>query len=132
MGLKISAALGFLLLVSAVGFKLHYDKSKAEIENLRGQLKVAAANQETLESEIEQQNAQLLSQQQKASEMMAQVGELQKANKEATAEVASLRAKFAKHDLNMLSLRKPKLIEKIINKGTKEVFDELAVITTHD
>lgn len=132
MGLKISAALGFLLLISGAGFKLYYDKSKAEIENLQGQLKIAAANQETLESEIEQQNAQIISQQQKASEMMAQVGELQKANQEAAQETNDLRAKFARHDMNMLSLRKPKLIEKIINKGTKEVFDELTVITTHD
>ena len=36
---------------------------------------------------------------------------------------------FARHNLNMLSIRKPGLIEKIINKGTVKVNEELAAIT---
>ena len=44
-------------------------------------------------------------------------------------EVDAIRKKFAKHNLNVLSLRKPKLIEKIINRGTKEVLDDLENIT---
>ena len=43
--------------------------------------------------------------------------------------MSSLRQKFARHDLNNLSLRKPGLIEKIVNKATKEVGNELAQIT---
>ena len=41
----------------------------------------------------------------------------------------AIRKKFAKHNLDVLSLRKPKLIEKIINKGTREVLDDLEAIT---
>jgi len=132
MGLKISAALAFLLMLSAIGFKMYYDKTQAEIDSLITQIKVAVANQKTLELEIEDQNQQILDQKDRVEDMMAQVNDLQKANQEAAQETSNLRAKFAKHDLNMLSLRKPKLIEKIINKGTKEVFDELTVITTRD
>ena len=58
-----------------------------------------------------------------------QIQGLEQKNREATAEVSSLRQKFARHDLNHLSLRKPGLIEKIVNKATKEVGDELAQIT---
>ena len=40
------------------------------------------------------------------------------------------RKKFARHNLDALSLRKPKLIEKIINKGTSEVLNDLENITS--
>ena len=132
MGLKLSAALTVLLLISGAGFKLYYDKAQAEIQNLQVQLATAKDNQDLLEAEIEQQNQALLDQQQKAAAMMQKVQSLQTANQEANAEAAELRSKFARHDLNMLSLRKPALIEKIINKGTREVFDELTALTSVD
>ena len=44
-------------------------------------------------------------------------------------EVTDMRQTFARHNLNMLSIRKPGLIEKIINKGTVKVNEELADIT---
>ena len=40
-----------------------------------------------------------------------------------------MRQTFARHNLNMLSVRKPGLIEKIINRGTVKVNEELATIT---
>lgn len=132
MGLKISVVLGFLLMLSLVGFKMQHDKAQAQIENLNTQLRVAAANQETLQAEVAGQNQQILDQQARVSSMMNQVNDLQEANQEALRESADLRAKFARHDLNRLSLRKPKLMENIINRGTQEVFDELTVLTSRD
>ena len=44
-------------------------------------------------------------------------------------EVNRLKNTFAKHDLNMLSMAKPKLIERIINKGTAKVGRELEALT---
>jgi len=132
MGLKISAALSIMLLLSGVGFKLYYDKSQAQIENLTTQLATAVDNQKILESEIADQNETIKNQLAQTEAMMAEVQALQTANQQAAAEASELRSKFARHDLNMLSLRKPALIEKIINKGTKEVFDELTAITTHN
>ena len=41
----------------------------------------------------------------------------------------NLKIKFDKHNMNVLSLRKPKLIENIINRGTREVLSELEAIT---
>ena len=40
-----------------------------------------------------------------------------------------LRNTFAKHDLDNLALAKPKLIENIVNKGTKKVKEELIALT---
>jgi DNA-binding MarR family transcriptional regulator len=62
--------------------------------------------------------------------MLAKVETLTEENQKAQEEVKNIREKFAKHDLTVLSLKKPKLIEKIINKGTKDVLNELESITT--
>ncbi|MAL83031.1 MAG: hypothetical protein CMF11_01575 [Idiomarina sp.] len=132
MGFKLSAALGVLLVLSGAAFKLYFDKAQAQIENLTTQLATAAENQKILESEIADQNQAIQDHLTRSKALMAQVQDLQSANQAAAAEAADLRSKFARHDLNMLSLSKPALIEKIINKGTKEVFDELTTITSHN
>ena len=51
------------------------------------------------------------------------------ANNEANEKVEDLRNKFARHDLDMLSLRKPGLVEKLVNRGTAKVFADLEKLT---
>ena len=61
--------------------------------------------------------------------MLAQVERLQRENMEAQNEVIDIRKKFSRHSLDVLSVRKPKLIENIINRGTKQVLNDLKTIT---
>jgi hypothetical protein len=42
-----------------------------------------------------------------------------------------LRKKLHKHDLTRLSIKKPGLIEKRINNGTKKLFDSIESVTAH-
>jgi len=129
MGLKISAVLGLLLILSLGAFKLYYDKSEAEKEAMATQLQQAMDNQQRLENAIATQNEQLeqaLAEQQ-ASQQRIQT--LTTANNQATEQVEELRSKFARHDLDMLSLRKPGLVEKMVNRGTARVFQELQDLT---
>ena len=129
MGLKISAVLGLLLILSLGAFKLYYDKSEAEKEAMATQLQQAMDNQQRLENAIVTQNEQLeqaLAEQQ-ASQQRIQT--LTVANNEANEKVEDLRNKFARHDLDMLSLRKPGLVEKMVNRGTARVFQELQDLT---
>ena len=42
-----------------------------------------------------------------------------------------LRKKLHKHDLTRLSIKKPGLIEKRINDGTKKLFDNIESLTAH-
>lgn len=44
-------------------------------------------------------------------------------------EVTDIRKKFSRHSMDVLSIRKPKLIENIINRGTKSVLSDLKTIT---
>jgi chromosome segregation ATPase len=129
MGLKISAVLGLLLIVSLGAFKLYYDKSEAEKEAMATQLQQVMDNQQRLENAIATQNEHLeeaLAEQQ-ASQQRIQT--LTVANNEANEKVEDLRNKFARHDLDMLSLRKPGLVEKMVNRGTARVFQELEDLT---
>ena len=129
MSWQISAGLGIVLALTLGGFKLYYDKAEAEKENLLVQVRQAQANTQLLEKTVAKQNQDLLDQQKRTEEMMQRVTTLSEEHANAVEEVNEIRKKFAKHNLDVLSLRKPKLIEKIINNGTKGVLQNLEVIT---
>ena len=129
MGFKLSIGLGIALMLVSGAFKMYYDKSQAELDAFHIRLEQSIQNQKTLESTIDQQNNNLKETIKNQDLMIAQVERLQKQNMEAQNEVTDLRKKFSKHSLNVLSVRKPKLIEKIINTGTKQVLKDLEEIT---
>ena len=129
MGLKLSAGLAFLLAFSGIAFKLYYDRAEAQIDFLKKEIVTLQENEKILKKEIEDQNEQLQEQLRKSQEQFEQINLLNERNQQASADIANLRSKFAKHDLNYLSLRKPKLIEKIVNKGTAEVLTNLENLT---
>ena len=129
MGFKLSAGLGIALVLLAGAFKMYYDKSQAEIKSFHLQLERSIQNQKTLESTIQQQNENLQQTIENQELMVAQIERLSDENTQAQIEVENIRKKFAKHNLNVLSMKKPGLIEKIINKGTAKVGEELEQIT---
>ena len=126
---QISAALGVALVVAGGAFKMYYDKSEAEKEAMATQLQQAMDNQQRLENAIADQNEQIEKAlaEQKASHERIQ--SLTVANNEANEKVEELRNKFARHDLDMLSIRKPGLVEKLVNRGTAKVFSDLEKLT---
>ena len=129
MGFKLSAGLGVALLVLAGSFKMYYDKTQAEIKSFHLQLEKSIQNQKTLEGTIEEQNDNLKQTIENHRLMVAQVERLQRENMMAQNEVTDIRKKFSQHSMDVLSIRKPKLIENIINRGTKSVLNDLKTIT---
>jgi|TARA_R100000479_G_C6260592_1_gene155804 uncharacterized protein (UPF0335 family) len=129
MGFKLSIGLGIALVFLAGAFKLYYDKSQAELDSFQIRLEQSIQNQKTLEGTIEEQNNNLKQTIANHNLMIAQVERLQRENMEAQNEVIDIRKKWSRHSLDVLSVRKPKLIEKIINTGTKEVLKDLEEIT---
>ena len=127
--MPLSIVLGFILMASVGGAYFYITLQKAQIDQLQVELQTAVNNQQVLESTISQQNSQLEQQLAQQRENQARITELTEANDEARQEATELRNTFARHDLNNLSIRKPGLIEKIVNKSTKGVGDELAQIT---
>jgi uncharacterized protein (UPF0335 family) len=129
MGFKLSIGLGIALVFLAGAFKLYYDKSQAELDSFQIRLEQSIQNQKTLEGTIEEQNNNLKQTIENHNLMIAQVERLQRENIEAQNEVIDIRKKWSRHSLDVLSVRKPKLIENIINRGTKQVLNDLKTIT---
>lgn len=126
---QISAALGVALLVLGGAFKMYYDKSEAEKEAIATQLQQSMDNQLLLENTIASQNKDLEQQIAREKESQERIQSLTVTNAKAMEEVNDLRGKFARHDLNMLSMAKPGLLEKMVNRGTKRVGEDLGKIT---
>jgi len=129
MGFKLSIGLGIALVFLAGAFKLYYDKSQAELDSFQIRLEQSIQNQKTLEGTIQEQNNNLKQTIENHNLMIAQVERLQRENMEAQNEVIDIRKKWSRHSLDVLSVRKPKLIENIINRGTKQVLNDLKTIT---
>ena len=126
---QIAGVLGIALVVTGGAFKLYADKAEAEKESLSTQLRVAADNQLILETNVASLNDQPVKAEERQQKILDRVNDLQAENAAAQAEEESIRKKFSKHDMNVLSLRKPGLIESIINRGTKEVLSDLETLT---
>lgn len=129
MGFKVAGIIGLLLLASLGSFKMYYDKAEAQRLALVTQLQQSMDNQLLLENSIEKQNQQIADQLSRERDSQVRIADLVSVNSEAQEEVNRLRQTFARHDLNMLSMSKPKLIEKIVNRGTARVGRELEVLT---
>tara|TARA_R100000664_G_C2721189_1_gene114618 strand:+ start:266 stop:706 length:441 start_codon:yes stop_codon:yes gene_type:complete len=129
MGFKLSIGLGVSLVLVSGAFKMYYDKSQAELDSFHIRLERSIQNQKTLEGTIEKQNQNLEQTVQNHKLMVAQVERLQKENMIAQNEVTDIRKKFSKHSIDVLSIRKPQLIQNIINRGTKTVLNDLKQIT---
>jgi predicted nucleic acid-binding Zn-ribbon protein len=126
---QVAGVLGAALVMCGISFKVYYDRSEAEKDALRAELQTSISNQQVLENTIQDQNNRIAQAIESQKQQQEKIQGLEQKNREAAAEVSSLRQKFARHDLNNLSLRKPGLIERIVNKATKEVGDEFAQIT---
>ena len=129
MGFKLSVGLGVALVLVSGAFKMYYDKSQAELDSFHMRLEQSIQNQKTLEGTIEKQNKNLEQTIKYHKLMVAQVERLQKENMIAQNEVTDIRKKFSKHSIDVLSIRKPQLIQNIINRGTKTVLNDLKQIT---
>lgn len=119
MGFKLSMILGVLLVASLAGSKYLFD-----------QLSQSKANQIVLENKITEQNDSIKQYLAKQEQLSADLGKLESQKQDALREVNKLRQTFAKHDLDNLALNKPGLIEKIVNKSSKQVMDDLVDLTS--
>ncbi len=126
---QVAGVLGAALVLCVVSFKVYYDRTEAEKAALRVELQAAIDNQQVLEGTIKAQNDRIVRAIEAQKQQQEQIQGLEQKNREAATEVSTLRQKFARHDLDNLSIRKPGLIEKIVNKATEGVGDELAQIT---
>lgn len=122
--IKVYVFIAIFGLLSTVVFGVYreYNDMKDRIETLREnnvKLKIVAEeNQKALEQA-----------QEFATEMNERNQELQVGLQEAEVYTDKLRGKLQRHDLTLLSLKKPGLIETRVNNATKKVWDEIETIS---
>ena len=122
---KLTLILGGLLLASITGSAWYIDR-------LLDNISVLKANAIVLETKVTEQNNAIKNYLERQEKVQQQIQTIEKQKQEALREVNQLRNTFSKHDLDNLALSKPKLIEKIVNKGTKKVKEELIALTNPD
>lgn len=125
--IKLYAFILIFGLIGTVGFGVYreYNDMKQRIETLREnnvKLKIVAEeNQKALEQA-----------QEFAVDMGERNSELQVNLQKAEVYTDKLRGKLQRHDLTLLSLKKPGLIEKRVNNATKKVWDDIETISGAD
>lgn len=118
--IKLYAAIAIIAILGGVGYgaKSYYNDTQARIQQL-------AENNATLKAAAEEQQATISQLEETAAVQAELTKDLMKNLQEAEAYSDDLLKKFKKHNLTLLSLRKPGLIEKRINDGTVKIFDDL-------
>jgi regulator of replication initiation timing len=123
MGIRTTMLATAILVIISSTFYTYYKISSNKIDTLveaNSKLTMAIEEQKNtiaiIKSRYEQQAYSLTS--------------LLASNATLNIEKENLSNKLMKHDLEELSRRKPALVEKRINDGTKELFDSFITITT--
>ncbi len=123
--IRIYIALGILLFMSSAAYGAYYYYTDTQ-----ERLAVLHENNAKLETAAKAKDAMidaLESTQEELEEINSQLAlDLQSA----TDYTDELRKKLQEHDLTRLSLKKPGMIEKRVNDGTKDIISELESITS--
>jgi len=101
----------------------------AYVLKLRSDNAILKANQIKLEGAIETQKEVIENQKQDYEKIISINKELNDDIIQINKSKQILQDKLSKHDLNYLAVEKPGLIEKIINKGSNKIMDELTEAT---
>lgn len=97
----------------------------AYVLKLRSDNAILKANQIKLEGAIETQKAVIENQKQDYEQIISINKELNDDIIQINKSKQILQDKLSKHDLNYLAVEKPGLIEKIINKGSNKIMNDL-------
>ena len=97
----------------------------AYVLKLRSDNAILKANQIKLESAIETQKEVIENQKQDYEQIISINKQLNDDIVQINKSKQILQNKLSKHDLNYLAVEKPGLIEKIINKGSNKIMDDL-------
>ena len=121
---KIYGIILIIGIVGAIGFgaKYYYDTTQnkiAVLQDSNAKLELVAETNQSTINRLQEDNAKM---NELSKELQSDLAEANKYKDE-------LIEKLQKHDLTRLSLKKPGLIEKRINNGTKELFESFESLT---
>ena len=124
MGMKLVMIMGAVMIAMTLAFSWYY-------KDTQKRMGVLYENNAKLEVSVKANELALATTRENAARNAALNLQLQNKLQESEAYGDKLRSIFEKHNLTMLSLKKPGLIEKRMNDATKKLFDDITADTTH-
>lgn len=124
MGMKLVMIMGAVMVVMTLAFSWYYKDTQKRMGILH-------ENNAKLEVSVKANELALATTREDAARNAALNLQLQTKLQESEAYGDKLRSIFEKHNLTVLSLKKPGLIEKRMNDATKKLFDDITADTTH-
>lgn len=128
--------IGALVVVAAVvGFMLYMQHLRKTIDVLEANAIVLETNVELLEGAIETQKEVITKQRADHENVVLKMKQLDEASNKYNQEIENLRSKFNTRssgdprDFKKITKRKPKLVENIVNKASREAMDCLEAAT---
>ena len=123
--IRIYIALGILLFMSSAAYGAYYYYTDTQ-----KRLAILHENNAKLETATKAKDAMIDALESTQEELEAINSQLALDLQSATDYTDELRKKLQEHDLTRLSLKKPGMIEKRVNDGTKDIISELESITS--
>lgn len=124
MGMKLVMIMGAVMVVMTLAFSWYY-------KDTQRRMGVLHENNAKLEVAVRANELALATTREDAARNAALNFQLQTKLQESEAYSDKLQAIFQKHNLTMLSLKKPGLIEKRMNDATKKLFADITADTTY-
>ena len=124
MGMKLVMIMGAVMVVMTLAFSWYY-------KDTQRRMGVLHENNAKLEVSVKANELALATTRADAARNAALNLQLQTKLQESEAYGDRLQAIFQKHNLTVLSLKKPGLIEKRMNDATKKLFADITADTTH-
>jgi len=124
MGMKLVMIMGAVMVVMTLAFSWYY-------KDTQRRMGVLHENNAKLEVAVRANELALATTRADAARNAALNLQLQTKLQESEAYGDRLQAIFQKHNLTVLSLKKPGLIEKRMNDATKKLFADITADTTH-
>jgi len=109
--------------------KWYYKNTQEQLAQLNQDIATLKANQLILESTIETNNATIAKQQLDAEQFARANNQLRDRLTQAEQYTDELSAKLSNHNLTVLTLQRPGLIETRVNNATAKIFDDIEAIT---
>ena len=124
MGMKLALIMGAMMITMGLAFSWYYKDTQERMGVLR-------ENAAKLEVAVRANEEALAATQADAARNAALNLELQTKLQVSEKYGDELRATLQKHNLTMLAIKKPGLIEKRMNDATKKLFDDIITDTTN-
>lgn len=130
--MKLSIGLGLALVTVLLSFVAYRTVTVARMETMQVELQTCINNEAILENTINKQNDDIRRALDTAMKTQAQISTLNNQYTQSQQQVASLRNKFARFNLEGMAMTEPLVLQGKVNKATARVIENFKKLTSDE